>query len=583
MTQVFNAAASAQGLTVKAYMGDRCVLLAFSLADHLTDQLAGFAIRRTPASTVNWTWLGNRLNFEGAYPDPHLSKEGKFFSSDKAPFQKFWWVDFPPDGSSGRFRYEVVVKRFKDEGTTDLIDDQRVDLEIDVGPFKDGQIEIAFTRGYLSSQAYADKFHNAPFQPKKNEGGWNFLTTPFKEEWTWLGGHGRQAIIDFLNDCHADTTCTLDAMVYDLNEPDLITALELMAKAGRLRLLSDNDPKQHGDDTSAGQAYAAIKSAAAAEQEGNFKRGHFGRFQHNKVLIKRDESRKAVRVLTGSTNFSITGLYVNANHVVVFDNEAVAEKYGTAFQAAFDADLHRPAFEQDDISQHEYDVAEVGLPALKLSFAPHKEPTFSLNTLLDAVSHAESSVIFAVMELSGKGNVLEALRKIHENPKVFSYGISDDVDESDNTINGTTVYSPRTLAGELVYSKENPEKFPPPFNTELEVHGAAAHVVHHKFVVVDFNGTKPVVFGGSSNLADGGEQLNGDNLFAIYDRAIATVFAIEGLRLVDHYAFAAALKREESDGAAPKPLSLKQDKDKWYAPYYEDGNIRQTERLLFNR
>ncbi|SIT46186.1 conserved hypothetical protein [Paraburkholderia ribeironis] len=583
MTQVFNAAASAQGLTVKAYSGDRCVLLAFNLADHLTDRLAGFAIRRTPASGVNWTWLGNRLNFDGAHTNPKVSKDGKFFLSDDAPFQKFWWVDFPPDGSTGSFRYEVVVKRFKDQDSIDLTDDQHVDLEIDVGPFKDGQIEIAFTRGYLSSQAYADKFHNAPFEPRKNADGWNFSTAPFKEEWAWLGGHGRQAIIDFLNDCHGDPTCSLDAMVYDLNEPDLITALELMAQAGRLRLLSDDDPKQHGDQTTAGKAYAAITSAAGAEQESNFKRGRFGRYQHNKVLIKRDGNGKAIRVLTGSTNFSITGLYVNANHVVVFDNEAVAEMYGAAFQEAFVADLHRPPFEQQKVSQQEFDITEAGLPALKLSFAPHKEPTFSLSTLLGALEHADSSVIFAVMELSGKGNVLAALRKIHEEKNVFSYGISDNVDESDNTIDGTTVYSAGQLGGELVYSKENPEKFPPPFDTELEVHGPAAHVVHHKFVVVDFNGTNPVVFGGSSNLSEGGEQLNGDNLFAIYDRAIATAFAIEGLRLIDHYAFAAALKRAESDGAAPKPLSLKRDKDKWYASYYEDGNIRQKERLLFSR
>ncbi len=37
-------------------------------------------------------------------------------------------------------------------------------------------------------------------------------------------------------------------------------------------------------------------------------------------------------------------------------------------------------------------------------------------------------------------------------------------------------------------------------------------------------------------MADGGEESNGDDLIAIHDRAIATAFAIEGIRLVDHYA-----------------------------------------------
>ncbi len=581
MTQVFNATAAAGGLTVKAYAGDRCVMLAFSLADHLVDKLAGFAIRRAPASSQQWTWLGNRLNFAGAYTDRAVSKTGQFFPSDTAPFQKFWWLDFPPDGTAGAFRYEVVVKRFKDDETTDLVDDQRVDLQIDVGPFREGPIEVAFTRGYLSSQAYADRFHNAPYEPKPG-GDWQFATGPFKEEWTWLGGHARQAIIDFLNDCHADATCTLDAFVYDLNEPDLITAFELMAGAGRLRLLADDDPRQHGDATVAGKAFAAIAAAAADGQAGNFKRGHFGRYQHNKVLIKRDAQGRAVRVLTGSTNFSITGLYVNANHVVVFDNAAIAGDYGTAFQVAFDADLKLGPFEANAISQTELDLTEPGLPAVKLSFAPHKSPTFSLDTLLSAIEHADSSVIFAVMELKGTGKVLEALSKLHDDPKIFSYGISDDVDPADDTVDGTQVFTPNR-GGELVYSKADPETFPPPFNTELEVHGPAAHVVHHKFVVIDFNGANPVVFGGSSNLAEGGETHNGDNLFAIYDRAIATAFAIEGLRLVDHYAFAAALKRVEAAGKEAAPLCLKKNPAKWYAAYYQNGSIRQTERLLFTR
>ncbi|CAJ5327021.1 phospholipase D-like domain-containing protein [Burkholderia pseudomallei] len=582
MTQVFNATASAQGLTVKAYGGDRCVLLAFSLADHLTDRLAGFAIRRAPASTQQWTWLGNRLNFEGAYNDPKVSKDGKFFVSNEAPFQKFWWVDFPADGTSGSFCYEVLVKRFKDPATTELIDDQKVDVTIDVGPFKDGDIEVAFTRGYLSSQAYADKFHNAPFQPKSDRGDWDFATGPFKDEWIWLGGHARQAIVDFFNDCHADKTCTLDAFVYDLNEPDIIEALKVIANEGRLRLLADDDPKQHGDQSVAYLAFQKITGAAPEERKQNFKRGHFSRYQHNKVLVKRDANGNAIRVLTGSTNFSITGLYVNANHVVVFDNADVARMYGEAFQTAFEANLTTGEFEKSTLSQKEFPVAQSGLPKLVLSFAPHKKPTFSLNTLVQALKDADSSVIFAVMDLGGGGEVLQTLSKLHSDAKIFSYGISDQVNAEDNTVNGTKVYT-ATSPGELVYSKEDPEKFPPPFNTELQVHGAMAHVIHHKFVVVDFNGANPVVFGGSSNLAEGGEQSNGDNLFAIYDRAIATAFAIEGIRLVDHYAFAAALKRSEAGGAAPTPLCLKMDEAKWYAPFYEDGNIRKIERLLFTR
>ena len=47
----------------------------------------------------------------------------------------------------------------------------------------------------------------------------------------------------------------------------------------------------------------------------NVKTGHFYRFAHDKILIKKDESGKAIKVLTGSANFSVRGLYVQANNV----------------------------------------------------------------------------------------------------------------------------------------------------------------------------------------------------------------------------------------------------------------------------
>ena len=103
--------------------------------------------------------------------------------------------------------------------------------------------------------------------------------------------------------------------------------------------------------------------------------------------------------------------------------------------------------------------------------------------------------------------------------------------------------------------------------------------MHHKFVVVDYNDSDPVLFTGSSNLAELGEQENGDNLIAIYDREVVTAYAIEGIRLVDHYAFRAAV----GGATSVSPLRLKLDNEKWWRRYYEDGNIKRRERLLFAR
>ncbi|MGN6082002.1 phospholipase D-like domain-containing protein [Trinickia sp.] len=574
MGKVFSASASSRGFTVKAYSGDGCAMLAFDLADHLTDKLAGFSIRRKDAGDQGWTWLGNRLSFAGDY----TASGGKFFPSNVAPFQKFWWLDFPPGNPHGTFDYEVIVKRFAEDKSSQLQDDQTVTVTLDVGPFVTGGIEVAFTRGYLSSQAYADEFDNKLYEPKVTAGEWKFDWTPYEAQWAWLGAHARTAIESFLTECYQDPHATVDAFVYDLNEPAIITALIELASMGKLRLLAD-DATLHGEGTAAAKAFSDIQSAATEATRAGFMRGKFKRYQHNKVLVKK-VGGVAQKVLTGSTNYSITGLYVNANHVFVFDDAAVAAQYEAAFETALNDKLQAADFYKQAISTQEFPIDRPGMPPIVVSFAPHRDPQVGLKRLLNAIDSADSSVIFAVMDLNGSGEVLKALAQLHTNQKVFSYGISDSVDPADDTIDGTTVYTPTSIGGELVYSKADPERFPPPFSMEREVHGPAAHIVHHKFVVVDFNGTNPVVFGGSSNLAEGGESSNGDNLVAIYDRAIATAFAIEGIRLVDHYAFAAALKKA---GANQQPLRLKYDGEKWWLRYYTAGDIREKERQLFSR
>jgi hypothetical protein len=123
-------------------------------------------------------------------------------------------------------------------------------------------------------------------------------------------------------------------------------------------------------------------------------------------------------------------------------------------------------------------------------------------------------------------------------------------------------------------------------------------------VICGFNGTDPVVYCGSSNLAAGGEQQNGDNLLGIHDEDVATAFALEAIALVDHFDF---LDRNASAAqkAAPKKTSktakstkkssaastaqtaaaaawfLSTD-DKWAQPYFDPNDLHCVDRQLFS-
>ena len=159
---------------------------------------------------------------------------------------------------------------------------------------------------------------------------------------------------------------------------------------------------------------------------------------------------------------------------------------------------------------------------------------------------------------------------------MFSYGVTDDPAQEGGTGN-VRVFSPRHREGVLVKAESLTKNVPKPFSRELT--GGGAHKIHHKFVIVDFNDSDPVLFTGSSNLSEGGEEANGDNLIAVYDREVATAFAIEAIRLVDHYVFRSAMQT----ATAASPLRLKPDADRWWKRYYQDGSMKKTERLLFSR
>src|SRR6201999_2548657 len=78
----------------------------------------------------------------------------------------------------------------------------------------------------------------------------------------------------------------------------------------------------------------AFKQHAAGKENAGIVRGHFLSLAHSKILIQK-KGGQAIKVLTGSTNFSTNGLYVNANNVLIFDDVNVAALYEKVFEASF--------------------------------------------------------------------------------------------------------------------------------------------------------------------------------------------------------------------------------------------------------
>jgi phosphatidylserine/phosphatidylglycerophosphate/cardiolipin synthase-like enzyme len=596
------------GFSVTAYPGDAKTLLAFNLPQADAKNLAGFTIQCAIGQNQQF-YVFNELQFE----DPSKHYQDAVFpptSSINAPIHKFRWVHVPGSLNQGtkpvygQYTYTVTPRYFDNNGSLQRLDPQRsVQVSPNVGPFSKGLLDLGFTRGFTQSEAFVHHFGlGALFRPPgkdllfdtsqisgKTAAGQAYT---FAEEYEWLGFTARTKILAILNEVLSDQDLAIDVFAYDLNEPDIMQLLLTLAAQGRTRIILDNAALHHSAKSPKPEDQFEQLFRQKAKAPAAILRRHFGRYSHDKVIIV-SKGNTAVKVLTGSTNFSITGLYVNSNHVVVFNQPDVAAAYAKVFEDSWSGKASE-AFNKTAEANEVFTFNAKNLSTTDITFSPHP-PNIAAQNLNDMATRIAQeaqqaknrSVLFAVMALNqGGGPVLPALEKIHEDASIFSYGISD-------SPGGIELYARGKKTGVLVSGKPGHTLLPPPFDQVPQV-GGLGHQVHHKFVVCGFNGDNPVVYCGSSNLALGGEEENGDNLIAIHDGDVATVFAIEALALVDHFDFLDRSEQEaKSNGkGAPNTSASRQQlaksvgwflstTDQWAAPYFDRNDLHFVDRELF--
>jgi hypothetical protein len=565
------------GLAVTGYAGDRTVLLAFDLPEAKTKDLAGFAIAvsepdKEPDPKKRY-FLGNRMSFEDDVTSKTAYDAKIWKPSDKAPFQAFHWAHYPSLGF-GRYTYTVFAMYFDGDSVKP---GPSVDLAVDLLPQAEGVVNLGFTRTMISSQAYVEKFRNQPLYPAPQS------TEPYPAEYIerhiWLGAHARELVMGFLEKCVNDPGVTLDAFTFDLDESEIIR--NICTLGPRARVFQDNskshcwlepdiDGMQH-NGASTGEPALEPGAVKVMRQAGaGVKTGHFSNLSHNKVFIRK-RNGVAEAVLTGSTNFTIRGLYVQANSVLVFEDPRVAGLYAQAFDQAWSSSS-TAEFRKSSIAKDWHDV-RIGGTRYAFSFAPHEKP-YPLDEIKKAIDTSKRTVFFAMMQMQkSTGVAVKAIKDLPEREDLYSVGVIQH--EGDISLFKVDTGDKNFTHASAAYLVKN---VPPPFKKEIS--GGSGQVIHHKLVVCDFNGENPVVFCGSSNLATGGEKDNSDNLIAIYDRDIAVMYAVETIRQYEHFRF-----RSLQKGATEaKPLRLKKT-DEWARPFYEKGNIREREResLMYRR
>jgi phosphatidylserine/phosphatidylglycerophosphate/cardiolipin synthase-like enzyme len=565
--QVSGQNAAAQ-FTLKLHRGDGMTLVAMNWKDGRPPKdFVGFAIEYKEPGSHKFFPLKNRLCFPGLGGDVNPNR----LSTRLSPIQKFRWVHFPRNAElPGEFIYRVtpVFMNSVDELSYGESQEAAVELRRETFP---GQLNVTFTRGFVSSQAFVDRYESAgpisKLLPKKADDGLSFVATHPKAEeaLAWMGFEARHAILEVLDQAIADNNAQVRVVAYDLSEPDVVSRLEKIGT--RLKVIID-DSAAHGEPHSAeSQAAERLRDSAGPD---NVKRHHMRRLQHNKTIVV--DGPTVQKVVCGSTNFTWRGFFVQSNNAMILQGESAVKP----FLAAFDNYLAHGADFGETASAEWTDLGLAGIKA-KVAFSPHAESNALLESIAHDIGEETTSCLFYSLAFlfQTPGPIRDAIKKVTRNNELFVYGISDrkvggglDVQKPDGNV---APVHPTALA----------KNIPEPFKKEpTGLAGGVGNRMHHKFVVIDFDKPTARVYLGSYNFSSLADIDNGENLLLIRDRRIATSYVIEALRIFDHYHFRVIqekTKRAKKKLVLAKPPRSSEEKPWWDEDYTNARKIRDRE------
>jgi hypothetical protein len=558
--------------TLKIHRGDGMVLLAMDWkAGRPPDDFVGFTIQYRVPGDPRLLAVHNRIGFPGqVVPDDGIK-------STEAPFQKFRWVHFPFDaGKEGAFDYVVTPMFMSADASLRKGEAQKVSLPL-MRETLPGKLNVAFTRGFISSQAFIHNFgKNGSLEtlvPPFGDDGLTFKSDrPDAEDaYAWMGFEARKVILALLDQAKT-ADVAVRAIGYDFNMPELLERLE--ALGARLKIIIDNSErtKGHGRDNSPESTAAARFEVSAGSD--HVKRQHMGVLQHHKSIAVRGGGIDTV--IYGSTNMSWRGFYVQSNNALVVHSKSAVEDYFTAFESYFGS-KNAGDFEASASSAGWMDLGIEGVEA-KVAFSPHSEAHGLLDEIGADIDTATSSVFFSLAFLgqTTKGAIGPALGRALEKEDMHVLGIADGQIHAGNL--GLEVLTPDNKR-HFIRPDALLRDVPPPFLQEpsaLDGHNAGTRM-HHKFVVLDFDKPTARVYLGSYNFSVPANQDNGENLVLVKDRTVATSYMIETSRMYDHYVFRVL---SNSDKPIELKVAPKAGEKPWFAKDWSDP-VRARDRKLF--
>src|SRR5262245_8444470 len=487
----------------------------------------------------------------------------------------FKWRDLLAPNQRGVTVHYRIVPMQGDEADATPLAGVAALVTAPVTPSPDyGAVSAYFNRGILSTQALVRTL--AHYGGTSLAGLKKALADTNGSARTHLAGQLQDAVLSLLHrrekdggDCYA--------ALYELTDDLLIRRLE--AAQGKLHIILSNNT---GD---AKQAYDAANHPARARLR---KSGAelISRYLpesrsigHNKFMVYVDQHGVPRAVLTGSTNWTASGLCTQNNNAVIVESHDLATRYlhywkslqadTTAWsipaKAAAVNQLQGPALRTADAKPPiEYpllphtkaamwpspNTAQL-IPKAKKGDPPPPTPP-DMQELFDACHHAKQAILVLVFQPGASGSssswtIIKELARIGQaHPRLFIRGaISDEVEALEFEAGRTP-----GMDAEMVAPAGILKDFPP---WQQEIYKAGHAVVHDKIVVIDPFHAECVVATGSHNLGFKASYNNDENLLLVRgNQALAQAYAAHVADVFEHYRWRWYNKRSAERAAARK-------------------------------
>jgi len=526
----------------------------------------GFALlrqARDAAGNVSLSTVDTWVGFAG---DPK-AQSGVATPSTTWPIQRFVWSDYFAAGAAA-VQYQVVPMLGSKDALTRSPQTSGWTDWVSVGTQKTPGIGAWFNRGVVASQWVARALGKQGGSPATTLAG--DIRKPGDPLRTELGGTLLAAVLSALADANA-LGKTIYLALYELNDPQLIAALEAFGKRCNL-LLGSGAYKSGAPDEN-----AAVRKALRASGKINLYDRLVGspHFAHNKFVVFCDADGTPRRVWTGSLNWTVTGLCTQVNNGIYVDDADLAASYLARWNALKAAGKSYPPSLLAAGSQPA--SARLGAASLTAWQAP-------CNGLVDLagarrlIQGARQGVLFLMFNPGPKGTLLNDILAL-DATRLFIRGVvnQDPGGTKDPLLNFYDKGKQIVADPEAVIPAAIKSTVQGWFESEYK---GSMVMVHSKVIVVDPFGDHPVVMTGSHNLGPKASGKNDDNLLIVENApGLAAEYAINILGVYDHYKFRhnqALVAGKPGAAAAPSWAGL-QDNDSWQQGYFTGEQARELD------